>query len=84
MEAQLKSWDVQRREFAAQADKARGQVQVDLRFQVDDLKAKLALMQAKLDEFRAGSEKIESLKAGLEAAWKDFEANVKKLGKRLG
>lgn len=85
MEAQLGVWDAKIREFAARADKARGQAQVDLCFHVDDLKAKRALAHAKLDELRAaGNDKQESLKAGLEAAWKDLEATFKKLGKKLG
>ena len=65
MEAQLKQWAVLIDSLAAKAE---------YRLSIDDLKAKRAVAQAKVDEFKAaGIEKWEGFKAGIERAWSDLE-----------
>ena len=74
MEAQLKQWAVLIDSLAAKAEKAGARAKIEYRLSIDDLKAKRAVAQAKVDEFKAaGIEKWEGFKAGIERAWSDLE-----------
>ena len=80
LETQLKQWGAKLDEFVAKADRAGTTARIDNRRRIDDLKAKVQAAQSKLDEVRtAGSERWETLKAGVESAWKDLEIAFKKL-----
>jgi len=80
MEAQLKEWDKRIDGLAVRADNAGTQVKADYNKQIDDLKTKRRVAQSKFDELKkAGSEKWEVLKSGVEGAWKDLESTFKNL-----
>jgi peptidoglycan hydrolase CwlO-like protein len=80
LETQLKQWGAKLDEFVAKADRAGTAARIDNRRRIDELKAKVKAAEAKLDEVKtAGSEKWETLKAGVESAWKDLEIAFKKL-----
>jgi peptidoglycan hydrolase CwlO-like protein len=80
LETQLKQWGAKLDEFVAKADRAGTAARIDNRRRIEELKAKVKAAQAKLDEVKtAGSEKWETLKAGVESAWKDLEIAFKKL-----
>ena len=77
MEAQLKRWAAQIDGLAA---KAGTPARLEYRQSIDDLKAKRAVAQAKVGEFKAaGSEKWEGFKAGIERAWSDLEVALREL-----
>ena len=74
MEAQLKLWAAQIDVLAAKVDKTCPWAKIECRQGIDDLKARRAVAQAKVDEFKAaGSGKWEEYKAGIEHAWSDLE-----------
>ncbi|MDD5224852.1 MAG: hypothetical protein PHE84_12780 [bacterium] len=74
MEAQLRLWTAQIDGLADKAKKTGAQAKIEYLQSIDDLKAKRAVAQAKVDEFRAaGSEKWGEFKAGIERAWDDLE-----------
>jgi uncharacterized coiled-coil DUF342 family protein len=80
MESQLKEWGKKIEELADKADNTGAQLKADYHKQLDEMKAKLSLAQAKFDEFKAaGSEKWDVFKSGIESAWKDFENAFKAL-----
>ena len=80
LETQLQQWGAKLDEFVAKADRAGTTARIDNRKRIDELKAKVKVAQAKLDEVKtAGSEKWETLKAGVESAWNDLEIAFKKL-----
>jgi hypothetical protein len=80
LEAQLKLWGAKLSEVMAKANVAGQQAKIDSRKQLDELKAKLAVAQSKLDEAKAaGSEKWETLKQGVEHTWQELEGAFKKL-----
>ena len=80
MEAQLKQWAARIDGLAAKAEKAGAQAKIEVRLSIDDLKAKRAVAQAKLDEFKtAGSEKWDGFKAGIERAWGEIETAFNEL-----
>jgi hypothetical protein len=81
LETQLKQWGAKLDEFVAKADRAGTAARIDNRKRIDELKAKVNVAQAKLDEVKtAGSEKWETLKTGVENAWNELEVAFKKLG----
>jgi len=80
MEAQLKTWAVQIDGLTAKAEQAGEQAKIDFRQGIDDLKAKRAAAQIKVEEFKAaGSEKWEGFKGGIERAWGEIEVAFKEL-----
>ena len=75
METQLKLWAMQIEGLAAKAEKTGAQARIEYRQNIDDLKARRVVLQAKIDEFKAaGSGKWEEFRAGIEHAWSDLEA----------
>jgi galactokinase len=82
METQLKAWGAKIDAFLANAEKHRAEAKAEYQKRVDELKARHAAVQAKLDELKAASsDKWEVLRAGLEAAWKDLETTFRTLAK---
>jgi hypothetical protein len=82
METQLKQWGAKLDELVAKAERAGTEAKIDYRKRIDDLKSKHKAAQSKLDELRAGgSEKWETLKAGVESAWNELEVAFKKMTK---
>jgi hypothetical protein len=80
MDAQLKLWGAKLNELLAKANVAGQQAKIDSRKQLDELKSRLEVAQAKLDEAKAaGNEKWETLKHGVERTWQDLEETFKKL-----
>jgi hypothetical protein len=80
LSAQLKEWGAKIDELADRTGKAGAEVKADVRERVVLLKAKRLEAQAKLDELRkAGSDKWETFRVGIEVAWKDLEAAFKEL-----
>ena len=80
MEARLRQWGAKLDELAAKCDESGTEARFDYRKRIDDLKAKHQAAQAKLDELKtAGSDKWETLKAGVESAWGELEVAFKKL-----
>ena len=80
METQLRQWGAKLDELVVKAEGAGTEAKADYRKRIDDLKAKHQVAQAKLDELKAaGSEKWETLKAGVESAWNELDVAFKKL-----
>jgi hypothetical protein len=67
IEAQLKEWTAKLHEYKAKADKASADVKIQMYAQIDQLKAKKAALQEKLDETKTASgDSWEVLKGGSE------------------
>ena len=80
MEAQLRQWGAKLDELLATAEAAGTEAKADYRKHIDELRAKHQAAQAKLDELKAaGSDKWETLKAGVEGAWNELDVAFKKL-----
>jgi TolA-binding protein len=80
MEAQLKALGAKLDKLVAHLEGVETQVKDDSRKRIDDLKAKRAVVRARLDELKAAeSKKWEILKAGFYHAWNDLEAAFKAL-----
>ena len=80
LEAQLKLWSAKFNELAAKIEVAGQEAKIDARKRVDDMKAKLKVAQAKLDEAKAaGEDKWDKFKSGVEASWKELEGAFQKL-----
>ena len=80
MEAQLKQWGAKLDELGVIGEEAATEARVLYRKGVEDLKAKHKVAQSKLAELRAaGSDKWDTLKAGVDSAWSELEAGFKKL-----
>ena len=74
LEAQLKVWGARIDRLAAAAGKAGVGARIELHQQIDDLKAKRAIAQARFDEFRAAGIATQArLETGLERAWDEIE-----------
>lgn len=80
LEAELRSWGVRLDELLAKADAAGTEAKIDYRKRLDDLKQKYAAAEARFAELKAaGSGKWETLKGGVEAAWRELETAFTKL-----
>jgi hypothetical protein len=80
METQLKQWGAKLDDMVAVAEEAGAEAKLDYRKRIDYLKSKHQAAQLKLDELRAvGSDKWETLKAGIESAWNEVEGAFEKL-----
>ena len=80
MDAQLKRWAAQIDELTAQADKGGAEAEAVFLQSIENLKAKRAVAQAKVDQLRTtGQEKWHGVKAGVERAWRDLEVAFKDL-----
>ena len=74
LEAQLKEWSAKITELKAKADLASADAKIKLYRELDDLKARKAAAQEKLNEIKAaGAEKWESLKAAADKGLEDLK-----------
>ena len=79
MEAQLRLWNAKLDELVARTVTAGQGLKLDARKRLEDLKLALEDAQQRLAEARkAGAGQWESLRAAVEAAWKQAEASFKK------
>jgi len=79
LEAQLELWGAKLNELVAKANVTKDQLKTDSRKQIDDLRGKLDVARARLEAAKAvGTEKWGTVKDGLERAWHDVEAALKK------
>ncbi|MCU0663798.1 MAG: hypothetical protein MUC50_15895 [Myxococcota bacterium] len=84
MEAQFKHWGAKLDGLVAKADEASDEMRDEYRKRIEDLKTKHMAAQAKLDELKATSgDSWETLRAGVDGAWKELEATFRKLSKQL-
>jgi peptidoglycan hydrolase CwlO-like protein len=80
MEAELKAWGAKLDDLVAKAEEIGAEAKSDYHKGIDDLKAKYKVAQSKLDEIKnTGDDNWETLKGGVEHAWKDLEGAFKKL-----
>lgn len=80
MDAQLTLWNAKLGELIAKGKVAGHEAAEDARERLDELKAKLAVAQTKLDEAKAArSRQWEEFKASIEGAWKQAETAFKKM-----
>jgi histidinol dehydrogenase len=80
MERRLEQFGARLDRLVAKAKEAGAEARTDYRKRIDDLKAKYRVSQSKLDDLRAaGSERWDTVKAGVESAWAELEAAFKKL-----
>jgi histidinol dehydrogenase len=80
METRLEQYGAKLDRLVAKAKEAGAEARTDYRKRIDDLKAKYRVSQSKLDDLRAaGSERWDTVKAGVESAWAELEAAFKKL-----
>jgi len=80
LEGQLKLWGARLNELVAKAEVAGQETKIDAHQRVDEVKAKLKVAQAKLDEAKAaGGDKWNTFKSGIESSWKELEGAFQKL-----
>ena len=66
--------------LVAKADEAGTEVKIDYRTSIDRIKDKHAVVQSKLDAYKAANgQKWDHFKGGVETAWRDFEDAFKSL-----
>lgn len=77
-EAELAQWQGELHELVKKAKLASGQRGRDMQFEVDDLKARCAAAQERLEQLKAcGSDRWDALVDGVESAWDDLHASFK-------
>jgi hypothetical protein len=80
LQDQLKLWGAKLTELAAKVEVAGHETKIDARNRLDDMKAKMKVAQAKLDEAKAaGGDKWDKFKSGIEGSWKELERAFQKL-----
>lgn len=80
LEDQLKLWSAKLTELAAKVEVAGQEIKIDARKHLDDMKAKIKVAQAKLDEAKAaGGDKWDKFKSSIESSWKELEGAFRKL-----
>lgn len=80
MEAQLAKYGAKLDQLAVKAEKAGADAKSDYRKRVDELKSKHQAAQLKLGELKAaGSDKWQTLKAGVQSAWNELDVAFKKM-----
>ncbi len=80
LEDQLKLWHAKFNSAVASSRVTRQEAKIDSGKQLDEIKSKLAVAQAKLDEAKeAGADKWDTVKDGVEHTWRDLEQEFKKL-----
>jgi hypothetical protein len=77
LEAQLQLWSTKLEEAVTRTGQ---RAQVESKKQLEELRSRLGVARAKLDEAKAaGSEKWDTLKEGVEHLWEELESTFKKL-----
>jgi hypothetical protein len=80
LQDQLKLWGAKLTELAAKVEVAGQETKIDARKRLDDMKSKMKVAQAKLDEAKAaGGDKWDKFKSGIESSWKELEGAFQKL-----
>jgi hypothetical protein len=80
MAVQLERWSARIDELAAKTENAGTRATIVEHQRVDELRVCRAIARARFEEYRsAGEEQRESLKGGMQQAWNDLAAAVKKL-----
>lgn len=80
LEDQLKLWGTKLNDLAARVDAAAREGKIDARRRLDEMKEKVKVAQAKLDEAKAaGGAQWGKFKSGLESSWKEIESAFQKL-----
>lgn len=80
MEKQMGEWGAKIDELAAKAETVGAEFKDEQRFWMADLKAKYQIARARLDEAAtAGGERMSILQDGLDGAWSELAAAVKKM-----
>ncbi len=84
MEAQLSEWGKEIDKLKAEADKAKKDAKQGYLDQVEDLRAKQAAMQAKLQELKTSDEGAwGDIKEGLDHSWNELKDSFKKAAARF-
>jgi len=80
IETRLRQLGAKLDRLVAKADEAGAEVKTDYREKIDHIKERHALVQSKLQAFRAANgEKWDNFKGGVETAWHDLENAFKAL-----
>ena len=80
LQDQLKLWGAKLTELAAKVDVAGQETKIDARKRLDDMKSKMTVAQAKLDEAKAaGGDEWDKFRSGIESSWKELEGAFQKL-----
>ena len=80
LEHELELWGAKLDELVAKVEVVGHEKAVDAKKHLADLKVRLTVARAKLDEAKAaGGDKWGKFKTGLEASWKELEAAFSKL-----
>jgi cob(I)alamin adenosyltransferase len=80
LQDQLTLWGAKLNELVAKVEVAGQETKIDARKHLDEMKAKLKVAQAKLDEAKAaGADKWDRFKSGVESSWKELEGAFQKL-----
>jgi len=79
MEAQLKEWGAELDKLKAKAQKATAEGRIEYQKRMESAKAKQQVALGKLEELkRAGEDRWEALKAGVESAWGELKGSTPK------
>lgn len=80
MEVDIKSWDAKLHKLRSLSRTAGNEPKVDYNKRLDDMEARCEAAGTKLDELKAGgSTKWETLRGGIEIAWREVEAGFRQL-----
>lgn len=78
LKAQLDEWDAEIQKFKAKAKKAKDDLNIDYKEDLESLQASREAASKKLEEFgHCSDEAWEDLKEGIEKAWDDLGGAVK-------
>jgi predicted nucleic acid-binding Zn-ribbon protein len=80
LEAQLASWGAKIDELASKTEQNKAEAKADYQKRLQDLRTQCSTAQTRLDEFkRAGNKNWETVRGGIENAWKDLDVAFQKL-----
>lgn len=80
LEAQLAVWRAKIDELASKTEQTKAEAKADYQKRLEELRTQCATAQGRVDDFkRAGSKNWETLKAGIENAWKDLDVTFQKM-----
>jgi hypothetical protein len=80
IETRLRQLGTRLDRLAAKADETGAEAKIEYRKQIDHIKEKHAVVQSKLNAFRAANgEKWDNFRGGVETAWRDLDDAFKSL-----